>query len=286
MSDTVLVIGATGKVGSELLKLLVGSKLQARAATRNPGQAGKFLPGSVETVEFDFEKPKTFTPALRGVKKVFLIARPTDNKSDQAGIPFVEEARRQGVAHIVNLTAMGIEHNDTFPLRVLEKYIEASGIAFTHLRPNWFMQNFNQGIMADEIRRTGSLHLPAADAKISFIDVRDIAAMAFAALTDPRHEGKAYTITGDDALDHHQVTAALSVVAGRRISYVPLTEEVACAALAKAGLPSDVIERWRKFYQLVRRGACAPVYPDLHNVLCRPAISFERYANDYAASWR
>jgi uncharacterized protein YbjT (DUF2867 family) len=286
MRHITLIIGATGKTGTELLKLLVQHEIPARAAARNSEKARKLLPDEVEIVEFDFERPETFAPALLGVEKMFLIARPGDNNSDKVAIPLIDEARRQGIRHIVNLTSMGAEVDDSFPLRILEKYVEASGIPFTHLRPNWFMQNFNQGIMADDMRKTGALHLPAAGAKLSFVDVRDIAAIAFAAITDKRHFGKAYTITGGEALDHYQVTAMLSRVAGKTISYVPLAEDVASAALTSARVPADVIERWRKFYRLVRQGLCAPVHHDLPNILQRPALTFEQYANDHAASWK
>lgn len=88
---------------------------------------------------------------------------------------------------IVNLTAMGVELDESFMLRLLEKYVEKSGIPYVHLRPNWFMQNFNSGPMLADIRRSGGLHLPASHSKISFIDVRDVAAVASAALTEPRH---------------------------------------------------------------------------------------------------
>ena len=196
MPQEILIIGATGKVGVELVKLLAKKGETVRAATRSPSTASKRLPRSAEAVEFDFDRPETFAPALQGIVKVFLMARPGDNYADKVAIPFVDLAKKEGVRLIVNLTAMGVEQDDSFMLRVLEKYIEASGIPFVHLRPNWFMQNFDSGPMAADIRATGGLHLPAADAKLSFIDVRDIAAVGLAALTESRHAGNAYTLTG------------------------------------------------------------------------------------------
>ena len=285
MPAKTLVIGATGRVGAELARLLVEKEEAVRAATRTPASAAAKLPRAAEVSGFDFDKPETFAPALKGISKVFLMARPGDNHADKAAIPLIDLARREGVRLIVNLTAMGVEKDDTFTLRILEKYIEVSGIPYVHLRPNWFMQNFDSGPMHADIRATGALHLPAADAKLSFIDTRDIAAVALAALTDPRHAGKAYTLTGGKALDYYEAVAILSRVSGKTITYVPMSEEAACAALNKAGVPADLIERWKNFYRIVRQGLCAPVIPDTESILGRPPITFEQYARDHAAAW-
>jgi len=285
MSQKILIIGATGRVGGELVRLLTRKGEAVRAATRNPSTVSTGFPCFTEAVEFDFNRPETFAPALKGIAKVFLIARPGDNHADKVAIPFIDIARKQGMRLIVNLTAMGVERDDSFMLRIIEQYIEASGIPYVHLRPNWFMQNFNSGPMLADIRATGGLHLPASDAKLSFIDVRDIAAVGLAVLTKPRHAGNAYTLTGGEALDHYKVVDILSRTAGKTFAYVPLSEEVACAALKKAGVTGDLIERWTKFYRIVRQGLCAEVTHDAELVLGRPTIAFEQYAKDHAASW-
>ena len=279
----ILVIGATGKTGLELVKLLTGHGIVVRAATRNP-RAAPVQP-SVESVEFDFERPETFAQAVRGVNAMFLMARPGDNRSDKVAEPLIDAARAEGIELIVNLTAMGVEQDETFMLRRLERYVEQSGIPFTHLRPNWFMQNFNAGPMYGDIMTTGALHLPAADARLSFIDVRDIAAVGFAALTETRHARKAYTLTGGEALDHSQVVEKLSRVAGRPIAYVPISEEVARTALASAHVPMENIQRWTEFFRKVRDGLCAPVYKDVEMILGRPPITFDAYAQAYAPAW-
>jgi uncharacterized protein YbjT (DUF2867 family) len=237
-------------------------------------------------VEFDFDQPQSFVSALKGAHKVFLIARPGDNQSDRAAMPLIDEAKKQGIRLIVNLTAMGVEQDETFMLRVLEKYVEASGIPFVHLRPNWFMQNFDSGPMFADIRATGAIHLPAGDAQLSFVDVRDVAAVACAALTHPSHEGNAYTLTGAEALSHFEVVERISKVAGKTISYAPITEEMARKGLSARGVPSGYIERWADFFSKVRLGLCAPVSGDLESVLGRPPILFDRYVEDYADSWR
>lgn len=286
MSKTILVIGATGRTGSELVTLLARHGEAVRAATRNPAKASAKFQNAAEIVEFDYEKPQTFAPVLAGVDKVFLTVRPGDNHSDKAAMPLIDAAIEAKVRLIVDLTAMGVEQDETFMLRILEKYIEASGIPYTHLRPNWFMQNLNSGPLFADIKATGALHLPAADAKISFIDLRDIAAVGFAALTEPRHAGRAYTLTGRESLSYSQVAEKLSHAAGKQIAYMPISEDMARAALMKSGVPIDLIERWTDFYRKVRRGFCAPVSPDVESVLGRSPILFDQYAIDHAASWR
>ena len=285
MSNKILIIGATGKVGRQLSRLLIEKGEAVRAATRNLSTVSKRLPFVTETVEFDFDRPETFAPALKGVKKVFLIARPGDNYADKVAIPLVDMAKTEGIQLIVNLTAMGVEREDSFMLRILERYIEASDIPYVHLRPNWFMQNFSSGPMLADICTTGGLHLPASDAKLSFVDIRDIASVASAVLTEPHHAGKAYTLTGGKALDHYEVVDILSRICGKTITYVPLSEEVACEALNKAGVAEDLIERWTKFYRIVRQGLCAAVTNDVESVLGRPPIAFEQYAHDHSAAW-
>jgi uncharacterized protein YbjT (DUF2867 family) len=286
MLKAILVIGATGRIGSELVKLLTQNGESVRAATRNPSTVSSRFPNTVDVVEFDYERPQTFAPALVGVEKVFLIVRPGDNHSDKAAMPLIDAAKKAKVQRIVDVTAMGVEQDDTFMLRILEKYIEASGISYTHLRPNWFMQNLNSGPMFADIKATGALHLPAADAKISFIDLRDIAAVGFAALTETHHARMAYTLTGKESLSYFQVVEKISRVAGKEISYIPINEDIAREALGKGGIPRDIIERWADFHRKVRQGFCSPVSTDIELVLGRSPILFDQYANEYAASWR
>jgi len=283
-TGTTLVVGATGRVGREVARLVAEKGERVRAATRDPGRF--ILPAPLEPVRFDFDEPRTFAPALKGVERLFLMARPGDNSSDMAAKPLIDEAKKAGVRLIVNLTAMGVELDETFMLRTLEKHVEASGIPLVHLRPNWFMQNFDSGPIFNDIRATHAIHLPAGDARLSFIDVRDIAAIACEALTDLRHTGKAYTLTGGESLTHFDVAEKISRAAGARISYVPISEEAALAGLAARGVPSGYIERWADFFRKVRKGLCAPVSGDVEKVLGRPPILFDQYAEDYATSWQ
>jgi uncharacterized protein YbjT (DUF2867 family) len=283
--EKILVIGASGKTGAPLVKRLIEKGEQVRAATRKPA-AASVAEDTFETVDFDFDRPGTFSPALDGVDRLFLMVRPGDPRPHETALPFVDKAVASGVKRIVSLTAMGVERVDDFPLRVIEKHIEASAVSWTHLRPNWFMQNFSSGPMLADIRATGALHLLSGDAKISFIDVRDVAAVAAVALTESGHKNKAYTLTGGMALDHSQVVSHLSKVAGKTIVYIPLSEDDGRKMLARMGLSGEQIERMINMQRMVRQGLCEPVSPDVESVLGRRPITFEQYARDYGGYWK
>ena len=285
MAGRILVIGATGTVGSQLVMQLGQRGEEVRAATRQPATARRRSAGASELVEFDFERPETFAPALEGVERVFLIARPGDEQADRVAVPLIDEMKRQGVRHVVNLTAMGVEMLEGMALRKVERYLEDSGIGFTHLRPNFFMQVFSGGPLLTDIRSTGAIHVPAADASISYVDARDIAAVAAAALSEAGHVGRAHTLTGGEALDHAEIARAISEAAGRTVRYVPISEDAARTAIEGAGLPPQRAERLIGFYRLVRQGFCAPVSADVQTVLGRPPVSFAQFARDHAACW-
>ncbi len=285
MAGRILIIGATGGVGRELLARLETSGEEVRAATRNPSGAASGIRTAARFIEFDFERPETFAPALDGVDRVFLIARPGDEHADRVALPLIDEMKRQGVRHVVNLSAMGAELRSGFALRKVEVYLEDSGLGFTHLRPNWFMQVFSGGPLFEGLRTTGELRLPAANAKISYIDLRDIASVAALALTRPGHIGKAYTLTGDEALSHDEVAHALTQAARRPIRYTAIGEDEARSVIRAAGLSPERAERLIQFYRFVREGFCSPVSADVRTVLGRPALTFTQFAREHAPVW-
>jgi uncharacterized protein YbjT (DUF2867 family) len=285
MAGSVLVVGSTGTVGGALVSRLEQLGEKVRAATRAPKVASAMAHSGREYVEFDLERPETFGPALEGVDRLFLIARPGDEQADRFAIPLIDEARRRGVRSVVDLSAMGIETMPDAALRKVERHLEASGLDYTHLRPNWFMQIFSTGSLRAGVCAAGAIQVPAAAARVSFIDARDIAEVAAQALRESKHGGKAYTLTGGRALDHSEVAEAISRSAGRPVRYVAIGEDVARHALETAGLSQERVERLVRFYRLVRQGLCAPVSPHVEALLRRPPTSFETFARDHAESW-
>ncbi len=280
---TILVMGATGTVGGAVAAELAGGEARVRGATRDPARArGTAVPVG-EWVPFDLERPETFGSALAGVDRVFLVARPGDEDPLRVAAPLLSEMERRGIRRVVNLTALGVERREDVALREVELEVERGGFEWTHLRPNWFMQVFIAGPLLAGLRR-GVLAVPAADARISYVDARDVAAVAAAALTEEGHEGAAYSLTGGESLDHTEVAARLSA-AGREIEYRALSEAEARSAVLAAGLDGRRAERLMGFYRLVREGHSAPVLPDVEEVLGRPPIPFDRFVRDHAECW-
>jgi uncharacterized protein YbjT (DUF2867 family) len=177
---------------------------------------------------------------------------------------------------------MGAKNSPGAPHAAAEAAIAASGLEWTFLRPNTFMQNYAT-LSAEGIRRTGAIYEPAADAATSFVDVRDIAAVAVKALTEPGHAGKAYTLTGPQALDRNAVARLLSEASGKTITYVPVDDAALRSAMAAA--PPVMIELMSSLFARIRAGQTALVAPDIPQVLGRAAISFAQFARDYKAAW-
>ena len=288
MSKSVLVTGATGKTGSEVVKGLIAKGETVRVGAHTP-EKGSAMFGShagVQVVPLDLGRPETFDAALAGVDRVYLLAVTGEAAPDQALMPFVDRAKAAGVRHIAYMTARGVEMDENNPLRKVERYIEKSGVPYTFLRPSWFMQNFSSGFIAPMILGMGGIFLPAADAKTSFIDARDIAAVGIAALTEPGHAGKAYALSGGQAFTYGEAAEILSRAAGKPIRYVALSEEDFSGSLAAQGWQPEQIAMFTGLFQGVRQGWAAPISPDVATVLGRPPITLEQFAQDHAAIWR
>ncbi len=281
----VLVTGATGRIGGIVASELERRGWSVRAAVRRPRPTGPSPTGLAADVEFDFEKPATFPAALEGTDSVFLIARPGDDTADRVAAPLIKEMRRRGIRHVVNLTAMGVETLPDTALRKIERAIEDCGLAFTHLRPNFFMQIFAAEPLLSTLRTAGEIAVPAGDAKLSFVDARDVAAVAVASLTGLEHRGQAYTLTGEHAIDHGEVARSITRAAGSLIRYRALDEEAARRAVIASGLSDARADRLVGFYRLVRAGRCAATSDDVRRVLGRAPISFDQFADDYANVW-
>ncbi len=280
----VLVIGATGRVGTALVSELQRQGCGVRAASRRARQCAS-TPGAAPEVDFDFDRPETFDPALEGVDRVFLIARPGDDEADKAAAPLVDAMKRCRVRHVVNLTAMGVETMPDTALWRIERAIEDAGLGFTHLRPNFFMQIFAADPLRTAILMQGILAVPAGEARLSFVDARDVASAAAVALTQPGHQGEAYTLTGEQAVDHAEIAGSISRAIGRPVRYVALDEEAARRMIVASGLSAARAERLIGFYRLVRAGHCSPISADVRRLLDRAPLSLDRFARDYAHAW-
>ena len=286
MSERVLVTGATGTVGAELVRLLSEAGVEIKAATRSPGRAIGLFDPEVEVVELDYRLPETFDAAVEWADRVFLQPPPFDPDAHQTLVPLLDWAVQAGTGHVVTLSAMGMEVRDDLPIRRLEKHVESLGVAYTFLRPNFFMQNFGRGFLGDRIRRTGAFAMPVEDARVSIVDGADVAAVAAACLMSDEHQGRAYTLTGPDALTHAEIADVIGGAIGRPVSFETVSDEEMLSWLTGAGWRGDVASVVIALYQSVRGGVRAAITEDVQSVLGRPPASFADFAERSASSWQ
>jgi uncharacterized protein YbjT (DUF2867 family) len=284
----ILVTGATGLNGRELLHRLSGRGVPVRALVRNLARAEALssLP-KVEIVEGDMARPETLAGALRGVDRAMLIS-----SSDPAMLDvqsnFIEAARKAEVQHVVKLSGIMPEPDSPFRFArmhaEIERRLEASGMAFTHLRAGEFMPAYFR--QAPSIVAKGALFLPMENAKIASIDVGDIAEVAATVLTGSGHEGKIYPLTGPEALTMAEVAEKLSTVAGKTIRYVNVAPEDAKRAQLGAGMPPYMADALAELFAERRKGKEAQISPVVQMILGRRPISFDEFAMRNAAIFR
>jgi len=279
----ILITGATGNVGVELVKKLAGGRQRVRAFVHRRASARSIALPGIEIIEGDFAQPAPFTRALAGIDRLFLLM-PSSSEVEQQQRNFVDAARRSNVRHIVKLSQFAADENAPGRFQryhgAVENYIRKSGIPFTFLRPNLFMQgllNFRSVISS-----RGSLYAPAGNAKVSVVDVRDIASIAARALTESGHEGKIYDITGPQALTHAEMADQLSWALAKPIKYVDVPPAAMREALLGFGMPAWQTDGLMEDYDHYRRGGAETVTPTVYDLTGSRPIAFFRFAQDYA----
>jgi uncharacterized protein YbjT (DUF2867 family) len=281
MKNQILVTGASGVLGRTLVTAFAEAGLPARQAVRNLKKA---KPG-VDSVRLDYSEPATIGPALTGIRGLLLMAPSLDPNAPAELGPVVARAKEAGVQHIVFISAFGVNHNEPAPLRVVEHLVMDSGLSYTILRPNFFMENFSEGFLSGSIKGQNGIFLAAGDGKTSFISVRDIAAAALAAFKTPL-AGQELDLTGPEALDHSEAAKIISEVSGRPVAYHSLTEEQMVAGARAIGMPEPAIGYMTVLYGVVRAGYAAGVTPDFEKVMGRKPITFKNFAQTAAAAWK
>jgi len=305
MPENILVTGATGTVGSEVVKQLLSVKGQKKeednmiikAAARSAHDS-TFRNLGVQAVELDFNKPDSLSGALRGVDKLFLLTPFQSNMVDLTS-NLVNEAKNAGVKYIVKQSVLGADAEQAItPSRLhrqAEKVIEESGIPFTFLRPNFFMQNFVT-FYSNFIKTQGAFYVPAADAKASFVDVRDIAAVAVQALSgsqsskngesESKHIGKAYDITGGEAISYGEAAEILSKEIGKKVNYVNISDDDARKGMKEMGADEWTINSMIELLGVTRAGYLSEISPAVEQVTGKKPISFSQFARDYAGAFK
>jgi uncharacterized protein YbjT (DUF2867 family) len=271
--DRILVTGATGQVGGAVARALMDRGINVRAATRKT--TALRWTDRLQPVVFDFEDPGLHKAALDGISGLFLIAPPLDFEAPAKLIPFIDRAREMRVGHVVFISALRADKYEESPLGAIERHLRESGLAYTILRPNFFMDNFTSGWAASMIRR-GELSLPAGDGKTSFISVGDIAEVAASAFQKKLH-GAEYDLTGPEALTYGQSAEIISDVCGWTVTYRPISEMEMMQAARKGGMPESAVRYMARLFDLVRSGLMAEITDKARELTGRAPVSFREF---------
>ena len=281
----ILVTGATGTVGAEVVKQLAEAGQRVRALVRDPAKA-KFG-SAVEIVAADLSKPETLGPAFAGVDKAFVASNGLDIATLEANA--FDAARRAGVKHVVKLSGRHLDADfmQGTPLArnqsASEERLRTLGVAWTILRPGFFSSNFLQWV--DSTRSV--VALPVGEGRDTPTDPRDIAAVAVLALTKPGHEGKIYEITGPEYLSYGEMVRRISVAIGASITLMDAPKEPVHDAMVAAGVPitqADGLMRY--FNDGVKAGKIYPPTSTIYELLGRPPRSFDDWLADNAGRLR
>lgn len=283
----ILITGATGNNGLEILKLLATKNLPVRAMVRDRNRATAInaLP-NIEIVEGDFDHPETLLKALAGVERAFLLTNSTEHAEAQQ-LAFVEAAKQSGVKHLVKLSQYAANADSSVRyLRyhaAVEAAIQASGVSHTFLRPNLFMQgllNFRSTIATQS-----AFYAAIGDAKVSIVDVRDIADVAVVALTQSGHKGKIYNLTGSEALTHTEMAEHLSTALGRQITFMDIPPADMREAVIGFGMPEWQADGLLEDYAHYRRDEASEIASGVQDATGKAPRRFADFACDYATAF-
>ena len=281
----ICITGAGGTVASEVIKQLESTNAPFRAAYFSEKKAEAARASGIDAVIIDYNRPEMLRTAFQGCDKLFLLG-PNLLDQTQLELNAVEAARAVGVQHIVKQSVMGAD-GEAYSLahvhRPVEKAIESSGMAWTFLRPNSFMQNVVT-FMGESIRAEAAFYSAVGQAKISHVDVRDIAAVAVKALAGPTHEGKAYTLTGPEALSYDDLANELSKALGCPITHISLPPSDLKNSMLVEGMSEDIADRMLDLERYFREGQASRITSDIKQVTGCDPRRFAQYARDYASS--
>lgn len=281
----ILVTGSSGSVGGAVLRELLRLNAPVRGLYRSETEAAKASPGT-ETAIADFADSAALDRALAGVDKVFLVCSPIPRLVELES-NVIDACVRNGVRHLALNSAFGAgQWQKSFPSWhfAVEERLKASGLTYTILRPESFMQNMVT-YYAGSIKADHAFYIAGGDAPLAFIDLRDVGAVAAKVLTAEGHTGKTYTLTGSEALHYGEVAAKLSKRLGTAVSYVAITPEQSKQAMEGMGMPAWQVQAMLELGAFYTEGPGTVVTDDVRTVLGREPILFDTFLNDYSGSF-
>lgn len=282
----ILVTGGTGAIGGELLRLLSQAGIPARALARNPDK-GQKLPG-ITWIAGDLSKPETLPPAFEGVDKLFLLTHYYEDMIELQHNAIVA-ARAAGVAHVVKVSAFAATAHSKAPIGrwqyQVEQELKESGMEWTILRPHHFMQNLLDQL--DYITKEGKVYAASGDGLIPYVDLRDVAAVAFVTLTQPGHQGQTYVVTGGEALSYRTASQVIGEAIDRPIVFVDESQDQARARRIREGLPPKVMESASAIAAYQRAGGkTVTITTTVADLTGRPPRTFSAFAHEHADLFR
>lgn len=274
----VLVTG--GNIGNHVAEMLAQKRLSVRVLVRRLTANRRWDGLGIQQVVGDAADLASLAPAFDGVDRFFSVSPLVENLVE-LGVKTIEAAKKAGVRYIVRSSAMGAGEKAITMGRMhreVERAVEASGIPYTILQPNTFMQSYSMN--AETIRRDSALYMPLGNAKVSLVDVRDIAAVGVVCLIQPGHEGKKYVVTGGEALSNLDVADKLTRCLGRKIVYADASPIQTEQAMKKAGMSDWITQVLLELFQFSKAGYAEQVSPAVQQVLQRKPISFDEFLTD------
>jgi uncharacterized protein YbjT (DUF2867 family) len=283
----ILVTGATGNVGRHLVNQLVADGHAVRAFVTDEQEARELLGPKVELAKGSFTDRASCDAAVRGVAKLYLLA-PFHPDLASFEATMIAAAERAGVKHVVKHSVAGAQYEPGIAMgrwhRAGEKLLEKSAMAWTFLRNAGFTSNALYWI--GSIKAGGAVYQPMGDGALAVIDPRDIAAVAARVLTTPGHEGKAYDLTGPEALPMARQVAILGKVIGKELTYVDVPDAAAKDAMLGMGMPPPIVDAMLELTNLIRAGQTSQVTATVEQITGKPPRTFEAWARDNANAFR
>jgi uncharacterized protein YbjT (DUF2867 family) len=281
----ILLTGATGNTGSQVVHALRRSGRDVRAFVRDPQKARRLLGGDVELAVGDFADGGSVRAALEGVEEVVLSCADDPRRVEWEN-DLIDAAAAAGVRRVVKLSTIGAEPGAPVAFwdwhGRIEEHLRSSALNAVVLRSSFYMTNL---LAAAEQVRQGSLVAPAGSARVAMIDPVDVGAVAAAVLTDGGQDGETLVLTGPEAVTWAQLAGILTAVTGRSVEFVDVPPEAARRGMIESGLPEFVADQLLAIFAMLREGAAETVTGTVEELTGRPSRTFENFARDHAAAF-
>ena len=282
-----MVTGATGNVGSELVRQLLAAGHNVRAFVKNEDAAKRLPTGQITPVVGDYAQVATLAAAMQGADAVYALT-PVAEQAKTWMFNIIDAAKQTKVGHVVKHSAYGMRPGDAQSIALEhslgDEYLIQSGLSYTILQPNSYMQNMLW--QAEAIKQSGTVYMPLGDAKQSVVDLADIAAVAVKTLTEPGHNKQTYVLTGPQSLSVDEQLAIISGLIHKPLTYVAVPPEAAEQAMKESGMPAWNAHAMAVFMKAIGTGAFAATTGDVKKILGREPVSYSAFVQRYLAAFR